>query len=109
MNTGHKTEPIAIEFTHSKAGIEADKWTHVRYAFKGNAYATLGYVAKLDAIQSHGSKRAHSFIRGNSWWVASLTTNPEELLPEHGCSEGVGKFETRKEACTRLLQEHGLI
>lgn len=68
-------------------------------------WETLGYVAKLDEIakHNHGSSRAKSATRSNSWWVSSLTGNSNDLLPEEGRTEGVGKYWTRKEAVERLI------
>lgn len=105
MNQSTPATQPPLKFTKLKTGTELDAWTFVSKGSPIGLWQKVGYVAKLDAIRSHGSKRVKSGVRSNSWWVASLTINPAELLPEEGCDNGVGKYETRKEAVERLLKE----
>jgi hypothetical protein len=62
----------------------------------------LGYVAKLDELQSHGNRRAKSNVRSNSWWVAS-TDRVNRISVD-----GDGKFATRDEAAKALRTHHGV-
>jgi hypothetical protein len=92
-----------LKFTKLATGTDLDAWTFVSKGSPVGVWEKLGYVAKLDAIQSHGNRRAKAKIRSNSCWVASLTAKSTELLPEEGYDCGVGKYQTRREAAERLL------
>lgn len=93
----------SLKFTKLATGTALDSWTFVSKGSPVGVWEKLGYVAKLDAIQSHGNKRAKAKIRSNSWWVASFSAKPTELLPEEGYDSGIGKYQTRREAAERLL------
>lgn len=94
---------ISLKFNKLKTCTEFDNWTAVAKGSVVGVWEHVGYVAKLDAVQSHGSKRTTFTVRRNSWWVASLKPDLKDALPEVGCTEGIGKYTTRREAADRLL------